>query len=167
MKGVAVLFLQVVFQFMNQYFIEILSILAIAFLLLLLIFLVMGIKLRSCKQKIKKLENLPMSIETLQEIDVEKIERKFKEIESRLASSLRNVGIVRYNAFEDVGSDLSFSIAVLDDNGNGFIMSTLYGRQESRTYIKPLKHGRSEYQLSEEELEAIKKGYKNDCSVME
>jgi len=46
------------------------------------------------------------------------------------------VGVVRYNAFDDVGSDLSFSIALLDDNDNGVVISGIYSRESSTTYAK-------------------------------
>jgi hypothetical protein len=68
---------------------------------------------------------------------------------------VQKVGTVRFCAFPDMGSDLSFAIALLDANDNGVVFSSLYGRSESRTYAKPILAGKSTYQLSEEEREAI------------
>lgn len=68
---------------------------------------------------------------------------------------LQKVGVVRYSAFQDTGSDLSFSIALLDGRENGLIISSLFGRDESRTYGKPIKNGQSPYLLTEEEQKAL------------
>ena len=57
----------------------------------------------------------------------------------------------RYKAFEDIGSDLSYSIAMLDGNNNGVIITSIYSRNESITYAKPIDNGISRYDLSEEE----------------
>ena len=74
---------------------------------------------------------------------------------------VQKVAIMRYKAFEDVGSDLSFSVAILDDNNDGIILTGIYGRNESTTYAKPIDKGISRYDLSEEEIcvlnEAINK----------
>lgn len=68
-----------------------------------------------------------------------------------------NVGVVRFNAFVNEGSGLSFSIAVVDEREDGFVLTSIYGRQESRIYAKPLANGKSVYHLTDEELEAIEK----------
>ena len=68
---------------------------------------------------------------------------------------MQKVAIVRYKAFEDVGSDLSFSIAILDGEDNGIILTGIYGRQESTTYAKPIDRGISRYDLSEEEITVL------------
>jgi hypothetical protein len=63
--------------------------------------------------------------------------------------------MVRYNAFPDTGSDQSFSVAMLDADGNGLVLSSLYGRTETRTYAKPVQGGKSTYPLSDEETAAL------------
>lgn len=70
---------------------------------------------------------------------------------------VQKTSIVRFNAFPDTGSDLSFAVALLDANNNGFVLSSLYGRNESRIYAKPIQGGKSTYTLSEEEKNAIAK----------
>lgn len=74
-----------------------------------------------------------------------------------LERSITRVGVVRYSAFEDIGSDLSYAVALLDSHGDGVVMSSLFGRDESRTYAKPVKGGTSEYPLTDEEQQALKK----------
>lgn len=74
------------------------------------------------------------------------------DITERMKDCVQKVAIMRYKAFEDVGSDLSFSIAILDDNNDGVILTGIYGRSESTTYAKPIDKGISRYDLSEEEI---------------
>lgn len=71
-----------------------------------------------------------------------------------VASSLRHVAVVRYDAFGDVGGRLSFSAALVDDDGDGLVITSIAGRAESRAYAKGLVGGESELPLSEEEAEA-------------
>jgi Protein of unknown function (DUF4446) len=66
-----------------------------------------------------------------------------------------NVGIHRYNAFEERGSDLSFSLAVINDEKDGMVLSGIHGRDQTFVYAKPLKEGQSPYTLTPEEIEAI------------
>jgi hypothetical protein len=72
------------------------------------------------------------------------------------AQALRHVGVVRYDAFGDMGGRLSFSAALYDDNGNGLVISSINGRSETRTYAKPLVDLRSDHALSPEEEDAIR-----------
>ena len=70
-------------------------------------------------------------------------------------SALRHVAVVRYDAFGDMGGRLSFSAALLDDHGDGLVISSINGRSETRTYAKPLLGHTSEHTLSPEELDAV------------
>ncbi len=93
-------------------------------------------------------------------ISREKTENYLKEVEERLKKSLKQVGIVRFNPFEGAsgqGSNQSFSIALLDELGDGAVISTLYTRDNIKVYAKPVIKYSSEYSLSEEENEAIRK----------
>ncbi|MBO8168728.1 MAG: DUF4446 family protein [Thermoanaerobacteraceae bacterium] len=81
--------------------------------------------------------------------------RRLMFVEENLPQCLQKVGIVRYNAFDDVGSDLSFAVALLDEKGNGVVFSSLYARDDNRIYAKPVTKGLSKYQLTEEEQAAI------------
>jgi hypothetical protein len=73
-----------------------------------------------------------------------------------IEGAVRHVGLVRYDAFEDVGGRLSFSCALLDAGGNGVVMTSINGRQDTRVYAKPVIDGRSAHNLSIEEEEAIR-----------
>lgn len=72
-----------------------------------------------------------------------------------LAKSARNVGVTRYDAFEDMGGQMSFSAALLDDQGNGIVVTAINGRTEARTYAKMVEGGESDFTLSPEERQAI------------
>ena len=75
--------------------------------------------------------------------------------EEALKGCVNKVAIMRYKAFEDVGSDLSFSIALLDSHNDGIVLTGIYSRQDSTTYAKPIDKGISRYELSEEELHVL------------
>src|SRR5688500_10205052 len=72
-----------------------------------------------------------------------------------LSDVIRHVAVVRYDAFPDMGGRLSFSAALLDDAGDGLVLTSINGRSETRTYAKGIKGGRSEHALSPEEEQAI------------
>lgn len=72
-----------------------------------------------------------------------------------LTSAVSKVGIIRYDAFDDMGGALSFSAALLDDHGDGLVISAINGRSETRCYAKPIVDGQSGYNLSREEIAAI------------
>ena len=72
-----------------------------------------------------------------------------------LADALRHVAVIRYDAFGDMGGRLSFTAALLDDAGDGLVLTSIHGRSEARTYAKGVKGGVSEQSLSPEEEQAI------------
>ncbi len=90
----------------------------------------------------------------------EEIEKYLESVERRLRHSVQYVGIVRFNPFQDAGGDQSFSIALMDEKKNGIVVSSLYGRENSRIYAKPLENASSKYQLAKEELQAIEEALK-------
>lgn len=71
--------------------------------------------------------------------------------------TISKVCFKRYNAFPDMGSDLSFSVALLNDNNTGVLITSIYGRDENRVYLKPIVEGTSSYTLSPEEEEVVKR----------
>ena len=87
---------------------------------------------------------------------VRTLNRTDKKQDVQIHGSVRNVALLRYDAFEDVGGRLSFSCAMLDDHGTGVVLTSINGRQETRVYAKPINEGRSPYNLSTEEEEAIR-----------
>jgi len=80
-----------------------------------------------------------------------------KKQQIQIEGSVRNVALLRYDAFEDVGGRLSFSCALLDDQGSGVVLTSINGRQETRVYAKPVAQGTSSHNLSLEEEEAIRR----------
>lgn len=88
--------------------------------------------------------------------DNSEIKAYYTKLDYDIGTSIQKVGLVRFNAFQNVGSDLSFALALLDNDNNGVVLNGLYGSESSNIYAKPIKNGASTYQLSEEEKEAIK-----------
>lgn len=95
-------------------------------------------------------DNIDKALERVNEVDA-----LYKDVDERLKNCIQKVGIIRYRAFDDVGSDLSFSIALLDDNNDGFVITGLFGRSECTTFAKPIEKGISKYDLSDEEKQAL------------
>jgi hypothetical protein len=87
---------------------------------------------------------------------MEEMERLYAQLEARSRGSLQHVGVVRFNPFEDTGSDQSFAIALLDDRRDGIVLSSLHGRGQTRVFAKPVEAGESTHQLSDEEAQAIR-----------
>lgn len=80
---------------------------------------------------------------------------KCEKIKEEIKGCVNKVAIMRYKAFEDIGSDLSFSIAILDDYNDGVLITGIYARSDSTTYAKPVDKGISRYELSEEEIQVL------------
>ena len=95
---------------------------------------------------------------------VENVDEKNKEIEKycdrldkNISQCIQKIGMVRYSAFKDTGSDLSFALAMLDDNNDGVILNGIYSREMSNIYAKQVKNGSAINKLSEEEKQALEK----------
>ena len=88
--------------------------------------------------------------------EMEALSERYAAVLRRVAGAVQHVGVVRFDAFRDLGGLLSFAVALLDDRGNGLCFSSIYGRSESRTYAKPVIERSSSYELSPEEREAIR-----------
>lgn len=87
--------------------------------------------------------------------DVRALDARSGELREVLRGAVSRVGMVRYDAFEDMGGALSFSAALLDERGDGLVVSAINGRTETRCYAKTVAHGSSEHNLSVEEEAAI------------
>jgi hypothetical protein len=87
--------------------------------------------------------------------DLSKARADLDAARGELADALRHVAVVRYDAFGDMGGRLSFTAALLDDAGDGLVLTSIHGRSEARTYAKGVKSGNSEVTLSPEEQQAI------------
>jgi len=87
--------------------------------------------------------------------DAERVRAQLTQTVGDVEQSLRHVAVVRYDAFGDMGGRLSFSAAIIDDRGDGLVISSIHARGESRTYAKGLVEGDSEVTLSPEEQQAL------------
>lgn len=84
------------------------------------------------------------------------IHKRLDVVEHKIPSCIRKVGMVTYNAFDNVGNNMSFSIAALDDNDNGLVLTGIYSRENSYVYAKPIRNGKPvDKELSTEEKEAL------------
>ena len=142
----------------------------IALVVLLLIIIVMYIKLSHLKQRYQEMmtgDQTGRDFETMLLEHIAKTDRALAEnevlradnrkINALLQTALTRVGVVRFRAFEDMGSDLSYAVALLNSDNNGVVFSSIFGREDSRSYVKPLENGHCErYTLTKEEEEAIK-----------
>lgn len=87
--------------------------------------------------------------------DVRGLRQEVAALRAESKDALRHLAVVRYDAFGDMGGHLSWSVALLDDNGHGVVLTSIHGRAESRTYAKNIASWRCEQPLSPEEEEAV------------
>ena len=88
--------------------------------------------------------------------EVERLTARTGTLESAGLRAFQRVGLVRFNPFEETGGNQSFALALLDAEGNGWVLSSLHARSGTRVYAKAISGGRSEAALSEEETAAIR-----------
>jgi len=142
-------------------------------LLALIIFININLKLSRMNRRYQKMmqgtggSNLESMLLThLEEVrnavrQVDKLTVDCLRLDKNLRLCVQRVGIVRFSAFEDTGSDLSFAVALLDSNNNGVIVSSIFARNDSRTYAKPVMAGQSSYFLTDEEKQALIRAQEN------
>ena len=145
----------------------ILCILVIAFIVLLVKLFSINKKYKTFINKLGNGNNIEEDLENYM-YRVERVEKQNAEIrglinaiDTNMANCIQKIGIVRYNAFKDTGSDLSFALAMLDEKNNGVVLNGIYSREMSNIYAKPVENGKSKYTISEEEQEAIQKAMEN------
>jgi anion-transporting ArsA/GET3 family ATPase len=92
---------------------------------------------------------------------VQELSKNLEETRQGMKKALVKVGVVRFNPFHETGGDQSFAIALLDEYNTGFVMMSHYMKDHNRVYAKPVVKGVSEYMLSEEEKEAMKRAMSN------
>ena len=85
------------------------------------------------------------------------INKHLLTVDKRLDKSIRSVQMIRFNPFEDAGSNQSFAMSFLNDEGNGVIISSLYARDRMSIFAKPITNGASEFELSTEEKQVLDK----------
>jgi len=112
------------------------------------------------KGKIKNFKDVFLSLKQKNEDLEEEIKKAFlkiKDLEDTCQTTIRKIGMVRFNPFNDVGGNQSFALAMMDNKNNGFVISSFFTKEGNRVYAKTIKNGESDHTLSEEEKEAIKR----------
>lgn len=144
-------------------------IIIILILVLLILYIINNIKLSKINKKYEefmvRLGN-GTNIEDILEKYISKVDQVDKDnkeimeycnnINNNMQKCIQKTGIVRYTAYENVGSDLSFTLALLDNKNNGVVLNGIYSRDTSNIYAKPIVNGESKYTLSAEEKQALK-----------
>jgi hypothetical protein len=111
----------------------------------------------------KKAKDLEDTITTLEDQITklnkakDNIEKEITLINAKLKKIIRGLETIRFNPFPDQGSNQSFAICMLNEENNGLVISSLYSRERMSVFAKPIKDGKSEYELSAEEKEALQK----------
>jgi len=111
-------------------------------------------KLGDGKNIKEDLEKYMHRVSTAEE-EIRKLSVHYKELDKKTEKCIQKVGIVRYNAYKDTGSDLSFAVCLLDEKNNGIVFNGIYSRDMSNIYAKPIEDGKSKYKVTPEEQEAI------------
>jgi hypothetical protein len=83
--------------------------------------------------------------------------RQLETLRAELRLAVQGIGVVRYNAFPGVGGEMSFSIAVLNGEQSGFVLTSIFGREEARVYAKEISNGKALLPLSQEEQAAVRR----------
>lgn len=92
--------------------------------------------------------------------DISKIIKEQTNEQEKALSHIQKIGLVRFNPFGDTGGDQSFSLALLDANQDGLLITGLHTRERTRIYVKDIKSGRSTLRLSKEEQRALEEALK-------
>ena len=139
----------------------------VPFLILFIYCILLHVKLNTLSKKYKYFmdgEN-GVNIERKLAVEVKEIRKATASLDDLFArqeiiqktqsNTFQKIGFVKYNAFENIGNDLSFALTLLDGNNNGICLSSIYGRNESRVFSKPIYHGRASVALSQEEQDSL------------
>lgn len=102
------------------------------------------------------IDNINTSVKELESFRIE-LEKYLTTVEKRLKRSVQTVNTIRFNPFKGTGSggNQSFATSFLDEDNNGVVISSIYSREHTSVFSKPIKGGRSDYELSEEEKQAV------------
>ncbi len=136
-------------------------------LILIIVVIVQAIKFSKLSKKYKKFmsgknaKSLEKDIVGLYEdnkfikASAEKNKNDILTLYKKFESTFQKIGIVKYDAFNQIGGQLSFSLALLDENDNGFILNSVHGAEGCYLYTKEIKNGMCEISLGDEEREAL------------
>jgi hypothetical protein len=147
-------------------FFIILSIVAI-WLLALTVFVVLQTRFFNSLARDEKGKGLKKVLERILK-EEKKVKKEFSDLSKELANykeegkeHVQKIGLVRFNPFKELGGDHSFSLAVLDGNENGIVITGLHTRERTRVYSKEIVKGKSKIELSKEEKKALEEALKN------
>jgi hypothetical protein len=113
-------------------------------------------KLALDKKEFKDIKELLKYIDSLEK-RVENLTQALDSLKKETKLAVQKVGLKRFNPFSEIGGDQSFTIALLDGNNDGVIITSIYSNDGNRVYAKSIEKGESKYVLSEEEKEVIEK----------
>ena len=113
----------------------------------------LGKKAKDLEETIISIQNDIVELKKAKEAALKELET----INAKLKKSIRGLETIRFNPFPDQGSNQSFAIGMLNEEGDGVVISSLYARERMSVFAKPIKNSKSEYELTEEEKEAIQK----------
>lgn len=141
---------------------------SVIILVLLVLVVVNSYNLRKFKKKYKKFMQAGFNEKNLEQLidacifkSQDAIDRSIQTqrlvntLEANMLKTVQKVGVKRYSAFDDVGGDQSFSVALLDSLDNGIVLTGLFNRESSTVYIKSIELGYSKHTLTSEEIQAI------------
>lgn len=168
--------MQEIINLMNTYEDYIILAVIVSYFLAMLLFILIIYRLNKTKKryetllrgiKNKNLEDIILN--TADKVNylegfIKTLHEKIEEVAANLGDSLKNVYLERYNAFPGIGGEQSFSLALLDDEGTGVVITCIHTRDESRTYAKFLRKGHCKQILSEEEKGVIEKALNKNLS---
>lgn len=115
------------------------------------------------KKRKKEPENFKEILAYFKDLEknFEKLSEELENLKKESQFSIQKIGLVRFNPFKEIGGDQSFSVALLDGNDSGIVITSLYTREGNRVYGKAIEKGLSKYLLSEEENQALEIAKKN------
>ena len=87
--------------------------------------------------------------------ELAELQAKHAKLQAQVQGCLQNVKLVRYDAFDAMGGEMSYSLLLTDAKKDGILLTSIYGREESRSYVKDIKEGKSSYPLAEEEKKLL------------
>jgi len=110
-------------------------------------------------KKEKEPQNLDEALKEIKSLrkEFQLVSKEFEILKRESKFFVQKIGVIRYNPFSNVGSDQSFSLALLDADNNGMVITSLFSQEGNRVYGKPVENGSSQYSLSDEEKKAIEK----------
>lgn len=156
---------------LSQYMVYIMLGLVLLVLVLIIIMCVNAIKMKKLKKRFERfMSKEDVNLEELlvqytKKLNVllqneKEMQTSIEYMEKVVKNCVQKVGVVRYQAIQNMGADLSYTVALLDENNDGVVFNGIYGRDGCYTYAKPIVEGKSSYNLSDEEVQAIEKAIK-------